>query len=145
MYISDFLFLKIHHTLFFNDRRSIFQIFKMCEILKKSEISQTVLQKCITFKIDSQILGRVKMFVGSSPSFSTPNFLSGPSKKGSTFMIAFGHNLILRNFQIFAKTKNSPFSMPIYHQTGYNTEKKSYSMTTGTEKRKKCTSQIFDF
>ena len=95
------------------------------------------MQKCITFKNDFQILGRVKMFVGSSPSFSAPNFLLGPSKKGSTFMIAFDHNLILRDFRIFAKTKNSPFSMPIYHQTHLDTEKKSYSMTIDTEKIKK--------
>ena len=66
------------HT-FLNDRKSIFQKLKMCEILKNSEISQTVLQKCITFKNDFQILGRVKMFVCSSPSIWTPNFLSGPS------------------------------------------------------------------
>merc|ERR1711940_449337 len=80
------------HT-FLNDRRSIFQKFKMCELLKNSKISQTVLQKCITFRNDFQILGHVKLFVGSSPSFSTPNFLSGPWKKGINFMIAFDHKL----------------------------------------------------
>ena len=57
-------------------------------------------------------------------------------------MIAFDHNLILRDFRIFAKTKNSTFSMPIYHQTRLDTEKKSYATTIGTEKQKKCTSQI---
>ncbi len=117
----------------------------MCEILKNSEISQTVLQRCTTFKNDFQILGRVKMFVCSSPSIWTPNFLSGTSKKGSTFMIAFDHNLILKYFRFLAKTKNIPFSMPIYYQTQLDTEKKSYSMTIGTEKQKKCTSQIFYF
>ena len=113
--------------------------------MKNWEISQTVFQKCITLKNDFKLLCRVKMFVGSSPSFSTPNLLSGTSKKGSNFMIAFDHNLILRYFQFLAKTKNSPFSMPIYHQSHLNKEKKSYSMTIGTEKRKKFTSQIFDF
>ena len=49
--------------------------------LKNSKISQTVLQECITFTNDFQILGRVKSFLGWSPSFSTPNFLSWPSKR----------------------------------------------------------------
>ena len=82
------------------------------------------MQKSKTFQNDFQILGHIKLFVGSSLSFSNPNFLSGPSKKGSTFMIAFDHNLILRYFRFLPKTKNSPFSMPIYHQTHLDTEKK---------------------
>ena len=52
---------------------------------------------------------------------------------------------VLRDFWPFSKIKNSPFSRPIYHQTVLDTEKKSYSTTIGTEKRKKCTSQIFYF
>ena len=44
---------------------------------KKSKISQNGLQKSITEKKYFLISSRVKSFVGSSPSFSTPNFLSG--------------------------------------------------------------------
>ena len=57
---------------------------------------------------------------------------------------AFLHNS-LRDFWIFVKRQNRPFSRPIYQHTGLNTEKKSNSTTIGTEKRKKCTSQIFYF
>ena len=111
--------------------------------LQKLKNLSKCLQKSKTFQNDFLILGRVKKIVGPSTSFSTPNFLSGDSWKAFNFMIAFDHNLILRNFQIFAKNKNSPFSMPIYHQTRLDTEKKSCATTIGTEKRKKCTSQIF--
>ena len=52
---------------------------------------------------------------------------------------------LLRDFWIFVKMQNGPFSRPIYHQTVLDTEKKSYSTTIGTEKQKKCTSQIFNF
>jgi hypothetical protein len=61
---------------------------------KKSKISQNVLQKSITFKNDFHIFARVKIFLGPSRSFSTPNFLSGASRKGLNFMIAFDHKLI---------------------------------------------------
>ena len=61
---------------------------------KKSEISQKVLQESMTEKNDFIIFGRVKSFVGPSPSFCTPNFLLGGSRKGCTFMIAFDHKLI---------------------------------------------------
>ena len=37
-------------THFLNDRNDIFQNVKMCEIIKKTEISQIVLQKSITFR-----------------------------------------------------------------------------------------------
>ena len=50
-------------------------------------------------KNNFQILGRVKSFVGSSPSFSTPNFLSGAPKKCFTFMIASDHNFIFSDHQ----------------------------------------------
>ena len=129
---------------FFNDQKSIFQKFKMYEILKKSEISQPVLQKCITFRNDFPILGKVKMFVCSSPSISTPNFLQGPLKKGSTFMIAFDHNLILI-FSNFCKNQKQPIFYANLPPDMLTYRKKSYSMTIGTEKQKKCTSQIFDF
>ena len=45
----------------------------------KRKISQNVLQKSATFKNDFLIFGRVKIFVGPSTSFLTPNFLSGAS------------------------------------------------------------------
>ena len=78
VHLRFLIFENSSHT-FFDDRKSIFQKLKICEIRKNSEISQTVLQKCITFKNYFQILGRVKLFVCSSPSIWTPNFLSGPS------------------------------------------------------------------
>jgi hypothetical protein len=61
---------------------------------KKSKISQNVLQKSITFKTDLNFFGRVKNLLGPSRSFSTPNFLTGASRKGFNFMIAFDHKLI---------------------------------------------------
>ena len=83
------------HT-FFNDRKSIFQKFKICEIMKKMEISQTVLQKCITFKNDFQILGLVKSFFGSSPSFFTPNFLLGAQEAFDPNQIFSDHEINLK-------------------------------------------------
>ena len=56
---------------------------------KKSKISQNVLQKSITFKTDLNFFGRVKNISGPSRSFSTPNFLSGASRKGLNFLITF--------------------------------------------------------
>ena len=99
MYISDFLIFETSSHTFFNDRKSIFQNVKICEMLKKSEISQNVLQKSMTEKNDFLIFGRVKTFVGLSPSFSTPNFLSGAPKKCFTFMIALDHNCIFSDHQ----------------------------------------------
>ena len=61
---------------------------------KQSKISQNVLQKSMTFKNDFHFFGRVKKKSGPSQSFSTPNFLSGASRKGFNFMIAFDHKLI---------------------------------------------------
>ena len=61
---------------------------------KNSKISQNVLQKSTTFLNDFLIFGRVKKFAGPSPSFSTPDFLSGDSWKAFNFMIAFDHKLI---------------------------------------------------
>ena len=61
---------------------------------KKSKISQNVLQKSITFKNDFHFFGRVKIVLGPSRSFFTPNFLSGASRKGLNFLIAFDHKLI---------------------------------------------------
>ena len=75
--------------------------------------------------------------MGLSTTFSTPNFLSGTLKKGSTFMIAFDHNLILRYFRLLAKNKNSPFYMPIYHQTDLDREKKVIFHDDRHEKTKK--------
>jgi hypothetical protein len=67
---------------------------------KKSKISQNVLQKSITFKGDFHFFGRVKSFLGLCRSFSTPNFLSGPSQKGLNFLIPFDHKLIFsKNLQ----------------------------------------------
>ena len=80
VHLSFLIFETSSHT-FFNDRKSIFQKFKMCEIMNKLEISQTVMQKCITFKNDFQILGRVKSFLGSSPSFPPPTFCRGLWKR----------------------------------------------------------------
>ena len=48
----------------------------------------------MTEKNDFLILGRVKSFVGPSTSFSTPDFLSGASRKGCNFTIASEHKLI---------------------------------------------------
>ena len=75
----------------------------MCEIMKKSKISQNVLQKSLTEKNDFLIFGCVKSFVGSSPSFWTPNFLSGAPKKCFNFMIAVDHNLIFSDHQKILK------------------------------------------
>ena len=61
---------------------------------KQSKISQNVLQKSFTFKTDFNFFGRVKSRVRRSRSFCTPNFLSGASRKGLNFMIAFDHKLI---------------------------------------------------
>ena len=47
------------------------------------------------------------------------------------------------DFVHFSKIKNEPFSTPIYHQKRLDIGKKSYTMTTGPEKWRKCTSQIF--
>ena len=84
------LFSNIHTCLAANWGRkwSVFGFWK------KSKISQNVLQKSTTEKNDFLILGRVKSFVGPSPSFCTPNFLSGGSEKCFTFMIASDHKLI---------------------------------------------------
>ena len=84
------LFSNIHTCLAANWGRkwSVFGFWK------KSKISQNVLQKSTTEKNDFLILGRVKSFVGPSPSFWTPDFLSGASRKGCNFMIAFDHKLI---------------------------------------------------
>ena len=90
-------------------------------------------------------MGRVKRFLGSSPSFSTPNFLSGPSKKGSTFMIAFDHNLILKYFRFLAKNKNSPFYMPIYYQTDLYTEKSHISCQLARKKERNVHLTFFIF
>ena len=103
VHLRFLIFETSSHT-FFNDRKSIFQNVKMCELLKKSEISQNVLQKSMTEKNDFRILGRVKSFVGSSPSFSTPNFLSGTPEKCFNFMIPLDHNCI---FLIIRKTLKS--------------------------------------
>ena len=65
---------------------------------KNSKISQNVLQKSTTFQNDFLILGHVKKFVGPSPSFSTPNFLSGASRKAFNFMIAFDQKLFFWSF-----------------------------------------------
>ena len=72
---------------------------------QKSEISQNVLQKSITFKNDFHIFGRVRNFLGPSRSFSTPNFLLGASGKGLNFMIAFDHNLIFSDNEIHLKNQ----------------------------------------
>ena len=98
VHLRFFIFETSSHT-FFNDRKSIFQNVKMCEMMKKSEISQNVLQKSMTEKNDFLIFGRVKSFVGSSPSFSTPNFLSGTPEKCFNFMIALDHNCIFSDHQ----------------------------------------------
>ena len=84
------LFSNIHTCLAANWGRkwSVFGFWK------KSKISQNVLQKSTTEKNDFLIFGRVKSFVGPSPSFCTPNFLSGGSEKCFTFMIASDHKLI---------------------------------------------------
>ena len=50
-------------------------------------------------KNNFQILGHVKSFVGSSPSFFTPNFLSGAPIKCLNFMIASDHNMIFSDHQ----------------------------------------------
>ena len=94
-----FLIFETSSHTFFNDRKSIFQNVKMCEMMKKSEIYQNVLQKSMTEKNDFLIFGRVKSFVGSSPSFSTPNFLSGTPEKCFNFMIALDHNCIFSDHQ----------------------------------------------
>ena len=62
---------------------------------KNSKISQNVLQKSTTFQNDFLIFGRVKKFVFPRTSFSTPDFLSGDSRKAFNFMIAFDHKLIV--------------------------------------------------
>ena len=62
--------------------------------LKKIKNLSNVLQKSITFKNDFHFFGRVKSFLGPSRSFSTPNFLSGASRKGLNFLIPFNQNLI---------------------------------------------------
>ena len=49
--------------------------------MKKSEISQNVLQKSMTEKNDFLIFGRVKSFVGSSPSFFTPQLHPLPRRR----------------------------------------------------------------
>ena len=98
VHLRFLIFETSSHT-FFNDRKSIFQNVKMCEMMKKSEISQNVLQKSMTEKNDFLIFGRVKSFVGSSPSFSTPNFLSGTPEKCFNFMIALDHNCIFSDHQ----------------------------------------------
>ena len=93
VHLRFLIFETSSHT-FFNYLKSIFQNVKICEMLQKSEISQNVLQKSMTEKNNFLIFGRVKSFVCSSPSFYTPNFLSGGSRKGCIFMIAFDHKLI---------------------------------------------------
>ncbi len=52
---------------------------------------------------------------------------------------------VLRDFWVFSKIKNGPFSGPIYHQIHLDRVKKAYTLMTSMEKQKKCTSQIFDF
>ena len=97
-----FSFMKLHHTLFSNIQTCLVENWgrkwSVFEFWKKSKISQKVLQKSVTEKNDLLLLGRVKSFLGSTPSFSTPNFLSGVSGKGFNFMIASDHKLILRFF-----------------------------------------------
>ena len=85
------LFFRIQNCLVVNWPRK----WAVLHFYKNSKISQNVLQKSTNFQNDFLIFGRVKIFV-----------------------IAFDHNLILKYFRFLAKTKNSPFSMPIYHQTG---------------------------
>ena len=58
---------------------------------KKIKNLSTYFAKSMTFKNDFIIFGRVKRFVNPCPSISTPNFLSGASQKGFTFMIPFDH------------------------------------------------------
>ena len=74
--------------------------------MKKSKISQNVLQKSLTFKTDFNFFGHVKNVLGPSRSFSTPNFLSGASGKGLNFMIAFDHNLIFSDNEIHLKNQS---------------------------------------
>ena len=72
--------------------------------LRKFKNLSNVLQKSIAFKNDFHFFGRVRIFLGPSRSFSTPNFLSGASQKGLNFMIAFDHNLIFEKNQKSLKT-----------------------------------------
>ena len=89
------LFSNIHMCLAANWGRkwSVFGFWK------KSKISQNVLQQSMNEKNDFLIFGRVKSFVGSSPTFCTPNFLSGAPEKCFNFMIALDHNLIFCDHQ----------------------------------------------
>jgi hypothetical protein len=72
--------------------------------LKKIKNLSNVSQKSIIFKNDFHFFGRVQSFLGSSRSVSTPNFLSGASRKGLNFMIAFDYNFIFENNQKSLKT-----------------------------------------
>ena len=60
--------------------------------------------KLITLKKKIHFFGRVTSFLGPSRSFSTPNFLSGASRKGFNFMIALDYNLIFEKNQKSLKT-----------------------------------------
>ena len=60
--------------------------------------------KSVTFSCVFLIFGHVKMFVGPSSSFWTPNFLSGVSGKSLHFTITFYHKLI---FSIHLPSKMS--------------------------------------
>ena len=64
----------------------------------KAIIKLQPFRKSITKINNFLIFGRVKSFVGSTPSFSTSNFLYGASGKGFNFMIASDHKFILRFF-----------------------------------------------
>ena len=98
VHLRFFIFENSSHT-FFNDRKSIFQKFKMCEIMKKSEISQTVLQKCISFKNHFQILGCLKCSWVRALHFSPQTFCRGLKKR---VQLLWSLSIIIRFFLIMS-------------------------------------------
>ena len=84
------LFFRIQNCLVVNWPRK----WAVFHFYKNSKISQNVLQKSATFQNNFLIFGRVKLFVGPSTSFLTPDILSGASWKALNFMIPFDHELI---------------------------------------------------
>ena len=65
------------------------------DFLKNSKISQNVLQKSITNKNGKNFVLVSMSSAFSIRSFCTPNFLSGPSRKGSNLMIAVDQKMII--------------------------------------------------